>query len=316
MSGRFLRGALIAIIAGLALGVLVPGAQAEPRVVASIKPIHSLVAGVMEGIGTPALIVQGAGSPHTYSLRPSEARALNRADLVFWIGPVYESFLERPLSGLPAGVEIVRLMDAPGIRTLPAREGGAWEEDEHDHAHDHASGPIPDAEVDGHLYLDPENAKAIVRAIVAALSARDTANAGRYAANGERMLSRLDALDAELRDTLAPVRGKPFIVFHDAYQYLEQRYGLNAVGSVTVSPERLPGARRLHLLREKIAALKAVCVFAEPQFEPALVQTITEGTSAKIATLDPLGTALPPGPDAYAEILRGLGRSLVDCLGR
>lgn len=313
MLDRFFRTARLAIAAGLILSALSASARAEPRVVASIKPIHSLVAGVMAGIGTPTLIVHGAGSPHTYSLRPSEARALNRAALIFWIGPVYEGFLQRPLSTLSDNIKIVKLMDAPGVHVLPAREGGAWEPDEHDHTHGH--GAVPASEIDGHLYLDPENAKAIVRAAVTALSALDATNAPRYASNGDAVIARLDALDGELRAALAPIRGKPFIVFHDAYQYFEQRYGLNAVGSMTVSPERQPGARRLHRLREKIATLKAVCVFAEPQFEPALVQTVTEGTSAKTATLDPLGTAAPPGPDAYFEILRGLGRSLTDCLG-
>lgn len=287
------------------------GAAAEPRVVASIAPVQSLVAGVMAGGGAPELIVRGTRSPHAYALRPSEAQALHRAEIVFWIGPIYESFLEKPLASLAGRARIVELARSPGVVVLPAREGGSWD-DEHGHGHGH--GKSAAAEADGHLFLDPENAKAIVRAAAATLAAHDAANAARYSANGERVLARLDALDTELARTLAPVRGKPFIVFHDAYQYFERRYGLAAVGSITVSPERPPGAQRLQRLRRKIASLNAVCVFSEPQFEPALVQTVVERTRAKTAVLDPLGASAAPTPDAYFDMMRALARSLSDCL--
>jgi zinc transport system substrate-binding protein len=304
----------------LALAVLglslPPAAWAAPRVVASIPPVHSLLAGVMDGVGAPDLLVSPNASPHTYALRPSEARLLQHAELVFWIGPVYETFLEKPLGALPAGARIVRLAESPGVRILPARAGGPWEEDAHEgesHAHAHGAKGRP-AEPDGHLFLDPENAKAMVRAAVAALSAADTANAARYRSNGEAVLTRLEALDAELRATLAPVGNAPFIVFHDAYQYFETRYGLNAVGSITVSPERQPGAQRLQRLRRKIAQLKAVCVFAEPQFEPTLVQTVIERTPARTGVLDYMGVANPPGRDAYFDMMRGMARALAGCL--
>jgi zinc transport system substrate-binding protein len=299
------------------LGMALPSAAwAAPRVVASIPPVHSLVAGVMDGVGVPDLLVGAGASAHTYSLRPSEARLLQRAELVFWIGPVYETFLEKPLGALSSNAKIVRLMDARGVKVLPAREGGPWEEhagEGHDHKHSHgAKGQT--AEADGHLFLDPENAKAMVRAAVEALAVADAANAARYRGNGDAVLARLDALDAELRTTVAPVRDKPFIVFHDAYQYLEQRYGLNAVGSITVSPERQPGAQRLQRLRRKITQLNAVCVFAEPQFEPTLVQTVVERTKAKTGVLDYMGVANAPGRDAYFEMMRGMARALTGCL--
>jgi zinc transport system substrate-binding protein len=300
---------------GLALlGMALPSAVwAAPRVVASIPPVHSLVTGVMDGVGAPDLLVGPTASPHTYALRPSEARLLQQAELVFWIGPVYEAFLEKPLSALSTNAKIVRLVDAPGIKTLPAREGGAWEDHAHD-GHDHKHGAKGAVGADGHLFLDPENAKAMVRAAVAALAAADGANAARYRSNGDTVLARLDALDAELRTTLGPVRDKPFIVFHDAYQYLEKRYGLNAVGSITVSPERQPGAQRLQRLRRKITQLKAACVFAEPQFEPTLVQTVVERTQAKTGMLDYMGVANAAGPDTYFEIMRGMARALTGCL--
>ena len=154
----------------------------------------------------------------------------------------------------------------------------------------------------------------MVAAIAEALAAADAANAARYRTNAAAAAARLEALDGELRGVLAPVRERPFILFHDFLQYLEKRYGLNAVGSITVSPERQPGAQRLQRLRRKINQLNAVCVFAEPQFEPTLMQTVVERTKAKTGVLDYLGASVPPGPDAYFETMRGLGRSLTRCL--
>jgi zinc transport system substrate-binding protein len=300
------------IVAGIALAF--PSlASAAPRVVASIPPVHSLVAGVMDGIGTPELLVPATASAHTYSLRPSEARLLSQADLVFWIGPIYESFLEKPLTSLSSGAKIVRLADAPRVTILPARAGGPWAADAHDD-HGHKPSPAATVDADGHVFLDPDNAKAIVNAAVDALATVDPANAARYRINGDAVTTRLDGLDAELRSMLAPVRERPFIVFHDAYQYVEKRYGLNAVGAITVSPERQPGARRLQQLRRKITQLKAVCVFAEPQFEPTLVQTVVERTQARTGVLDPLGASVPPGRDAYFELMRAMARSLAGCL--
>ncbi len=310
-----IASALIRVFLPCALVIAAAGqAAAQPRVVASIMPVHSLVAGVMDGVATPALVVQGAASPHTYSLRPSDAKRLNEGKVVFWIGEIYEGFLEKPLEALAKKATVVELMEADGVTLLPARTGGSWEA----HAHGKAShGHAHDAraeEMDGHLFLDIDNAKAIVRAALAALVTADGANKDRYTANAAKVTARLDALDAELRTTLAPVKDRPFVVFHDAYQYVELRYGLTGAGAITVSPERRPGAKRLGDLRKKIATLKAVCVFSEPQFEPTLVRTVTEGTNAKTGTLDPLGADLTPGPDAYFDMMRRLAKSLSDCL--
>ena len=295
----------------LIAAVLIAGtaaAAAAPKVVASIKPVHSLVAGVMDGVGEPDLIVSGGTSPHLYTLKPSDAQRLERADIVFWIGPIFEGFLSKPLTALASRAEIVELDRAPGTEVLPAREGGAWEEDEHHHA---ASG----LERDGHLWLDPGNAKAIVRVAVARLSARDPAHGARYAANGAALEQRLDALDRALRRRLAAVAGARFVVFHDAYQYLERRYGLAAIGSITVTPENRPGARRLETIRGKIKTLGARCVFAEPQFEPRLIATVTAGTGARTGVLDPEGAALAPGIDLYFTLMSGLADGLASCLG-
>jgi zinc transport system substrate-binding protein len=280
-----------------------------PAVVASIKPVYSLVAGVMAGMGTPVLIVHGAASPHTYSLRPSDARALEAARLVFWVGPSMESFLVKPLQALSGQAEIIELDHAPGITTLPARIGGVWEPDLD------APAPAGPGTVDGHLWLDIDNAKAIVRTAAERLSALDPGNAARYAANARDLESRLGALDQELRADFFPLAGKPFVVFHDAYQYLARRYALDTVGAISVDPDRQPGARRIEEIRAKIVASHAGCVFGEPQFTPALLNTVTAGTGARAGTLDDLGTDIPDGPALYFRLMRGVARALTDCLG-
>jgi zinc transport system substrate-binding protein len=308
---------LTAILLGLSAAG--PGAlRAEaPGVVASIKPVHSLVAGVMLGVGEPALLVSGAGSPHSYSLRPSEARALNHADLVFWVGDQLETFLIKPLDALAARAVVVELGAAEGVLRLPSREGGLWEA----HADDEDGDQPRDAgqeqrRLDMHLLLDPRNAAAMVGAIVAALAAADPAHAADYDANGRRLEERLERLDDELGAKLAAIGERPFLVFHDAYQYLEHRYQLNAVGSITIDPQRRPGAQRLTELRAKVQALKVACVFAEPQFEPALVDTVIEDTTARKGVLDPLGAGLEARPEHYFQLMDGLADALVACLSQ
>lgn len=309
------RRRVIGVAAALLGAAVLPSlaAAAAPKVVVSIKPIHSLVAGVMAGVGEPALVVAGGSSPHVYTLRPSDARKLEAADIVFWVGPILEGFLAKPISSLAGKAEIVELDRAPGIALLPAREGGDWEEDEHDHDHEPTASAL---EQDGHLWLDPENAKAIVRIARARLSALDPANAERYRSNAAALERRLDALDAGLRQRLAAVRGLPFVVFHDAYQYFDRRYGLSAIGSITVGPEHLPGAQRIQAIHAKVARVGARCVFSEPEFEPRLVQTVIEGTRARTAVLDPEGAALRAGPELYFNLMGGLADALATCLGQ
>ncbi|MDP6602953.1 MAG: zinc ABC transporter substrate-binding protein [Rhodospirillales bacterium] len=301
------------VLAAWAMLSVAPSAAAGDGsgVVASIRPVHSLVAGVMEGIGVPHLIVKGGGTPHTFGLRPSDAQALARAHAVFWIGAGLETFLEIPILALAKRARTVALADADGLNLLPASEGGAWEE------RDRGAGRTDDADgaIDMHVWLDPVNAKAMVEAIADTLARADRANEKVYRANADRLERRLDALSAELAAELAPIRSKPFIVFHDAFRYFETRFSLNAVGSVTASPERRPGAQRIVDIRAKIARFGAVCVFAEPQFRPALVDVVTEGTAARTGTLDPLGAALAAGPELYFALMRGNARALARCLG-
>jgi len=338
---RPLRSVLLAA-AVVCTTAAAPTRAEAPRVVASILPVHSLVAGVMDGVGTPNLLVRGGGSPHTYTLRPSEAKALQDAEVVFWIGAEIETFLEKPLEALPRNARIVALHDVRGITLLPTREGGAW--DAHDDGHDehhaddrHGRDDDHDEEHHGrdddhhghedageddhghgahnmHVWLDPANARAMVGAIVATLVDVDPANAEQYRANGLALEDRLTDLDAALARELAPVKGRPYVVFHDAYPYFEKRYGLSPAGSITVDPDRKPSAARLAEIREKIADTGAACVFAEPQFEPAVIATVIEGTNARTGVLDPLGADLAPGPDAYAILMRALAASLKACL--
>ena len=366
-------------------------ALAEAEVVASIKPIHSLVAGVMKGVGTPHLIVKSAGSPHTYSLKPSDAEALEHAKAVFWVGKGIETFLQSSLGKISRNAVIVELSKSHDLTLHKFREGGPWadhddhgdgdhekhaEDEDHDHKDDdhekhaededhghkdddhekhakdedhghkdddhekhaededhghkdddhekHAKSEGGDhddhghahGEMDMHLWLDPNNAKAMVAEIVETLSKSDPANAKTYEANGKDLTVRLDALSSDLEATLAPVKSKPFIVFHDAFQYLEKRFGLNAVGSITVSPEVQPGAERLSEIKAKIGELGAVCVFAEPQFDPKLINVVVEGTRSNTAVIDPLGAALADGPDLYFDLMKQTAATLKDCLAR
>lgn len=327
----FLTGTLGALVAIASATAALPAWAEAPKVVVSIKPIHSLVAAVMRGVGAPVLLVRGGASPHSYTMKPSDAKALSAADLVVWVGPELEGFLEKPLKANAPKATRLTLMEQTGLTLLQTREGGAWEAHDHGHeggheehghkdhdhkGHDHAADHDDDHdELNSHIWLDPANARAIVTATADALAARDPADAEAYRTNADRTLQAIDALDAELKATLAPLKDKPFVVFHDAYQYFEARYDLSAVGSITVSPDRRPSAKRLSAIRAKIAGLNAACVFAEPQFEPTLVRTVVEGTKAKTGVLDPEGADLPEGEALYPTLMRNLAASLRACLG-
>ena len=287
------------------------GVLSQPRVVASIVPVHALVAAVMRETGEPELLLRGGASPHDHALRPSDLRTLGEADVLFWIGPTLERFLVRPLE--TAGtLRSVVLLDLPGLDPLPLREGGLWEHEPHDAAHREEAHDGGDR--DPHVWLDPRRAAHLGHQIAAELGRIDPANAAVYRRNAATLDTRLQALESELAAVLAPVREVPYVVFHDAYQYFERRFATRAAGSLTVSPERSPGARRVSEIRALIRERGARCVFREPQFRPALVETLTAGTGARQGVLDPLGVELRPGPEAYFRLLRGLAAALRDCL--
>ncbi|KZL25071.1 zinc ABC transporter substrate-binding protein ZnuA [Pseudovibrio sp. Ad37] len=342
---KHLLGSL-SILGLLAGSVSFPAlAQAEVNVVASIKPIHSLVASVMEGVGTPDLVVEGAGSPHTYSLRPSTARKIANADVVFWVGPQMESFLDTPLENLADNATIVTLKDAHGLTLLNFREGGNFEghdhgthagesaaehaehadeahedhdhekhEDHEEHAEHAGHDEHGDEAVDMHIWLSPQNAIAMLHEIEETLSKADPANATKYAANAKAEAAEITEVSEALKADLKNLQTKPFVVFHDAYRYFEEAYNLNAVGSVTVSPEVLPGAKRLSEVRQKLEGLGVSCVFSEVQFNPRMVAVLKEGTGVNSAELDPLGSTLDSGPQLYTELLKEMGGAFNTCL--
>ncbi|KAB2665359.1 zinc ABC transporter substrate-binding protein ZnuA [Brucella tritici] len=318
-------------------------------VVVSIKPLHSIVSAVMQGVGEPKLIVQGAGSEHVYSLKPSDAEAIEHAKVIFWAGPSMETFLDKPIDTLGDGAKVVALGEADGLTKLKFREGGPFEAHDHGHeghdhgaeGHDHAHNDKKDAdnadkghdhaaeasegghehhhghgEYDLHFWLDPQNGKVLAADIARTLSESDPEHAAQYEKNAKDYGEKLDALTKDVASELEPVKDKPFIVFHDAYQYFENRFSVKAAGSITVSPEKAPGAARIKEIHEKIKSLGATCVFSEPQFEPKLVKTVIDGTDAKTGVLDPLGAELKDGPDLYPQLIRNLADSLKGCLSK
>lgn len=307
-----------ALIAFAACSLAVQAGE-PPKVVVTIKPIHSLVTRLMAGIGTPQLIVEGSASPHTFTLKPSTARAINEADIFVRVSDTLEPFTRKIVTALPSGVTVVTLAGAKGVTLLDQRRGGTFEKHEHEedaHAHDgeRAHEDHDEDSKDGHLWLDPENAKAIAADVADAIIARYPEYAAKVKSNEASLDADLDSLDHDLTNELRGSKGKPFIVFHDATQYFENHFGLHAAGSITVSPEVPPSARRLAEVRSKISALGAVCVFTEPEFQPNLVAAVTEGTHARSGTIDVEGQLLASGPNLYFDLMRGVARNLSSCL--
>jgi zinc transport system substrate-binding protein len=282
--------------------------------------VHALVARVMQGIGAPALILPPGASPHGYAMRPSEAAALAQADVVVWIGAPLTPWLGRAVDALAGDAVSLELLEAPGTSLLGYRDGatpgrqdgtsdehGAGQNDGHDHGH-------ADGGIDPHAWLDPENAKLWLDAIAAALSAADPENAPVYARNAAEGQAELDAVISEISRMLAPLRGRAFIVSHDAFQYLEHRFGLEASGAIAPGDATRPSPARIAAIRATLRAMGARCVFAEPQFAADLIATVIEGSDARAITLDPLGAALTPGPQLYPQLLRGLAAEMRRCL--
>jgi zinc transport system substrate-binding protein len=297
------------------LVLLLPfAAQAEEgQVVVGIRPIAGIVAAVTEGVSAPYVLTKGNTSPHLYQLAPRDLKELKNAKLIVWVGPELETFMPSVLRSLKGRVPVLELVSLPDLKLYDARQGGVWEE--HDHgdngataAHDH--GPAKDS----HIWLDPMNGIVIAKAIAAKLAELDPVNAARYLQNAEKFTTTIKSLDKELAAQLKPFMGKGYIVFHDAYQGFEQRYGVYATGAITVSPEQTPSAQRVKQVREKIKSLGAVCVFTEPQFSSKLAETLVEGTTAKRGVLDADGGAMEVSPMHYVNLLKNVANSLSICL--
>ena len=305
-----------ALFTAALLAATAQSALAAPKVTASILPLHSLVASVMDGVGQPELLLSGLNSEHQASFSAEQIKALGDADVVFIIGEGLELKLDE-LSGSDAvrGKKFVELAEVKGLTKLAIREGGAWEAHDHD-VEEHAEGEHEHGTAghDPHIWLDPKNARLMLDEIASTLAKVDPGNAKIYKANAAKASADLEALELELAEKLEPVAQIPFVVFHDAFQYFEFRFDLTAAGSISDVNANAPSAKRLSEVRNKLKEAKAVCAFREPQFSDAAVTTLIEGTGARAGVLDPIGSGLTPGKGAYRILLGNLAKGLTDCL--
>jgi zinc transport system substrate-binding protein len=285
------------------------------KVVVSITPLHALVSGVMQGVANPLLIVKEGASPHDYSLRPSEIKQLQNADIIFWAGPDLETFLIKPLQNIPAKTRLVEFMKTPNLFLLPIRHSANWEEHAHASHDTHSDHHTHEGLTDPHFWLDPNNAARLLDLISKNLSDIDPIHQQQYQENSNRLKTQLLALDKKLKIKLQPIQTIPFIVFHDAYQYFEHHYGLKGVGSITLHPELPPSANRIQQLQATIRRTHAACIFSEPQFQPKLVDSLAKDLHIKTGILDPLGPKTRQGAEGYFELLEQLSESLSSCLG-
>ncbi|WP_414917725.1 zinc ABC transporter substrate-binding protein ZnuA [Pseudomonas sp. IT-P4] len=295
-------------VAFIASFLLIGSAQAEVKVLTSIKPLQLIAAAVQDGVAIPEVLLPPGASPHNYALRPSDVRKVQSVDLLYWIGPDMEGFLPRVLNGrtLPN----VAVQDLPGMKLRRFAEDNhshAEEADEHDH--DHRPGSL-----DAHLWLSPVNARVIATKMAADLIAADPANAARYESNLKAFDERLDALDARLKKRLADVQGKPYFVFHEAFDYFEDAYGLKHVGVFSVAAEVQPGAQHVAAMRARLQEVGKTCVFSEPPLRPRLAETLVAGLPVKLAELDALGGYTPATVQGYEQVLEKLGNDLAGCL--
>ncbi|WP_077044030.1 zinc ABC transporter substrate-binding protein [Pseudomonas sp. KK4] len=295
-------------VAFLASFLLIGPAQAEVTVLTSIKPLQLIAAAVQDGVAIPEVLLPPGASPHNYALRPSDVRKVQSVDLLYWIGPNMEGFLPRVLNGrtLPS----IAVQDLPGLKLRHFAEDNqshAEEADEHDH--DHRPGSL-----DAHLWLSPVNARVIAAKMAEDLSAADPANATRYQSNLKAFDERLDALDLRLKARLAGIAGKPYFVFHEAFDYFEDAYGLKHTGVFSVAAEVQPGAQHVAAMRARLQEVGKTCVFSEPPLRPRLAETLVAGLPVKLAELDALGGYTPATAQGYEQVLEKLGNDLAGCL--
>ena len=301
---------------------LISSANAEVKVVTSIKPIHSLVSYIMDGVGKPDVIVDGYNSPHGFSLKPSHAKMLENADLVIWVGEDLEAFLEKPLQTIAKKAKNIELMDLKGIKKLEFREKNIFEEhDDHkekdghkehdDHKEKDGHEDHGHGEHDPHVWLDPINAKVIIKEITNQLVQLDSKNSSIYKSNSKKALTDIDKLVKDIKKELN--KDLRFVVFHDAYQYFENRFDIQVLGALTVNTDVMPGAEQLSEIREVIEHEKVNCLFSEPQFNPAIIKSIAKDTKIKTGILDPLGAKLDKGKNLYFDLLKNMSSSFKGC---
>ncbi|KAA9009761.1 zinc ABC transporter substrate-binding protein [Histidinibacterium aquaticum] len=319
-----IRLAASPILAGLLAST---AALAEvPSVATDIPPVHSLVARVMGDLGDPGLIVQPGSSPHGYSMRPSEARSVQDAEAIFWIGPELTPWMDEALKTLAPEAEVIELLEVDGTQALEFREGATFADHDHaDHEDDHDAEEAggEDAHegeedhghegIDPHAWLDPENGKVWLDSIATTLGELDPENAATYEANAESGKVEIDAAAAQARELLAPLSDLQFVVFHDAYHYYESRFDLSAAGAIELSDATDPSPARIEDVRDTVRELGVSCVFSEPQFNQSLIGTVTEGTEARRGIIDPLGTEIALGVDFYPELIVKIAEEIASC---
>ena len=307
---NFLKKTLLSFI--IILFSYLSSSKAEIQVVTSIKPLHSLASMIMQGVGEPKLIVDGNTSPHNFSLKPSHAKILQTADIVFWIGEDIETFLEKSLSSLSKKAKVIELMQISQIKKLKFREKNIFEVSHDDHGHKkHDDHGHAHGEFDPHIWLDPMNAKIILKEMTKELILLDKKNASKYKANLRNAHIKIDKLVMDINFKIN--KSAKYIVFHDAYQYFENRFGLKTLGALTVNTDILPGAEQLKNIRNLIKKEKAKCIFSEPQFNPKIIKAIAKDTNIKTGVFDPLGADLKNNEDLYLKLIINLSNSLKKC---
>ena len=326
------------ILTILSLVSFITPVNAEVKVVTSIKPLHSLASYLMDGVGKPDLIVDGYASPHGFSMKPSHAKMLQDADLIFWVGEDLENFLEKPLNSIAKKAEKIELMDIKGLNVLSFRERNIFDEhDDHDDHEGHAKKKKDDhddheghtkkkkddhddhddheghghGEYDPHIWLDPINAKVILKEMTEHLIENDSKNTSTYKSNLDKVLKDIDKLTMNVMTELN--QSVSSIVFHDAYQYFEKRFNVNILGAFTVNTDVMPGAEQLAQIREIIEHDKVSCVFSEPQFNPDIIKAVAKDMNIKTGIIDPLGATLDPGKDLYFDLIRNMSASFKGC---
>lgn len=287
-----------------------PAVAETPVVVVSIKPLHSLVQNVLGDTAEATLLIDNHQSPHGFALKPSQMKLLNDADVIFYIDDAFEGFLAKAKQALPYENAAYPLVPNAALQLMPVREGGMWEAHDHhdDHGHHHES------LYNLHVWVSPKHAIGLVKAIQHKLSNRYPEHKATFDANAAATIERLAALDETIGTTLKDVKEAPFLVFHDAYVYFEAAYGLNGAGSITVEPDESPSAKRIMKIRDTVKERGIACVFKEPQYSDKLIQTVTEGSTAKVADIDALGMNIPPSKDLYFTLMEQLTQSFVSCL--
>jgi len=337
---NFIKKSIFIILVSFFFGF---SAKAEVNVVTTIKPLHSLVSSVMKGVGEPSLIIEGTNNPHTFVFKPSHAEMIENADIVFWIGEDLEAFMEKPLDSLAKNAKTISFMDLASIEKLKFREQNIFDDhdghDDHDdHGHkdddhdDHDDHDGHDDEHDGHddhdehaghhdghnhgefdahIWLDPANAKEMVLEISHELSELDPSNKSKYEDNASKIIVALDKLIEDVDKSLS--KDISYIVFHDAYQYFEKRFGVIPAGALTLNPDVLPGAKQIADIQDVINDKGIKCIFSEPQYNPKIIETLGNDMNISTGVMDPLGAYIDAGPSMYSDLINGIANSIKDC---